>query len=57
MFRSVVFGVMALIIFRQIMLNCNIFNHFKVKKMPTNDKNKTLVKLNWKRLFSVFFFV
>ena len=56
---SFVFGVMALTIFKQMLLNFNTFNHFKVVKCLQMAKPKHLrkVKQNWKRLFSVFFFV
>ena len=59
MFWSFVFGVMALTILKQILLNFNTWNHFKVEKFSQMTKTKHLckVKRNWKRLFSAFFFV
>ena len=59
MFWSVVFGVMALTIFKHLLLNFNTFNHFKVVKCLQMTKTKHLrkVKQNWNRLFSAFFFV
>ena len=67
MFRSFVFGVMALTSFKQILLYFNTINQFKVvkclqmtkkKKKKKERKKKHLrnVKQNWKRLFSAFFF-
>ena len=43
MFWSVVFGVIALSIFNQILLNFNTFNHFKVVKCLQMTKTKHYV--------------
>ena len=50
---------MALTIFKQILLNFNTFNHFKVVKCLQMIKTKHLrrVKQNKKRLYSAVFFV
>ena len=45
MFRSVDFGVMALTILKQILLNFNTFNHFKVVKCLQITKTKHLRKV------------
>ena len=44
-FWSFVFGVMALTIFKQILLNLNTFNHFKVVKCLPMTKTKRLRKV------------
>ena len=52
MFWSVVFGFMVLIIFKQMLLNFDTCNHFKVVKCL---KHLGKVKRSWKRLFSALF--
>ena len=56
---SVVFGAMALVIFKQIFPGFNTFNRFKVVKCLQMTKTKCLskLKIKWKRLFSAFYFV
>ena len=54
MFWSVVFGVTALTIFKQILLDFNTFNHFKVVKCLQMTKTKHLHKVTT-RLKKVIF--
>ena len=59
MFWSFVFGGIALVIFMQLLLNFNTYNHFQIVKYPkiTKTKHLNLSKTKLKKVIFCILFV